>query len=197
MEEKNINFLDYMDELEDPRIERCKLHDVQEILFVSLVGVISGCDGWSDIEEFGKAHIEYPRKYLPFRNGVASDDTFRRFFRALDPEQFTKVFVKWTKAVVQSVNENQSNDDLKVIAIDGKTSRRSFDRDGESDKKALHQITAFATGLRIVLGQQKVDGKSNEITTIPELLDLLDLEGAIITIDAMGCQNQVSHRVLA
>lgn len=122
---------------------------------------------------------------MPYKNGVPSDDTLRRFFRAIDPKDFQNRFVSWVKDF-QSTTGN-------IISIDGKTSRHSFD----GDKSALHMVSAFASEARIVLGQEKVSDKSNEITAIPQLLKFLDLKGAIVTIDAMGCQHKIADEIIA
>ena len=184
MLERKPNFLDFFESLEDPRIERKKLYPMEEILLLTLCGVVAGCEGWADIEDFGKAKLEILRLYLPYENGTPSDDTLRRFFRAVDPEAFREKFVEWTKSICVSLDE-------EIIAIDGKTSRRSHDKSG----KALHLVSAFASEARLVLGQKKVSEKSNEITAIPELLEWLDVKGATITIDAMGCQKKIAKLI--
>jgi hypothetical protein len=124
--DKNTSFLDYFTDLEDPRIERKKLYPMSEILLTTLCAVISGAEGWQDVENFGKAKVHFLKEYLPFKNGIPSDDTFRRFFRAIDPKKFQENFLSW----IQSLNLKKGN----VISIDGKTSRRSHDK----DQKALH-----------------------------------------------------------
>lgn len=177
-------FLDYFEGLEDPRIERCKLYPMEELLFLSLCGMICGCEGFDDLEGFGETKLEFLRQYLPYKNGSPSDDTLRRFFRALNPKQFQECFAAWVNSFCGSLKD-------KVIAIDGKTSRHSFD--GEA--KPLHLISAFATEARLVLAQEKVSEKSNEITAIPELLRWLDLKGAVISIDAMGCQKEIAAQI--
>ena len=181
MSERNINFLDYFDNFEDPRVDRNKLYPMSEILLITLSAVISGAEGWKDVENFGKAKIKFLKKYLPFENGIPSDDTFRRFFRAIDSKKFQQNFLNWINAL--------NIPKCKSIAIDGKTSRRSHDK----DKKALHLISAFASESKIILGQKKVDGKTNEIT---ELLNWLDLREAIVTIDAMGCQTKIASQIV-
>ena len=179
-------FLDIFQELDDPRIERKKLHPVPEILLLTLCAVISGCDGWSDIELFGKTHLDFLRRYLTYKHGVPSDDTLRRFFRAIDPEKFQSLFRKWTQScLTPDVTD-------KVVAIDGKTLRGSVD----NDKSAIHMVSAFASEAGIVLGQIKTAEKSNEITAIPELLEWLDIRGAIVTIDAMGCQKAIAEKII-
>lgn len=186
MVKKIVSFLDHFEELEDPRIDRKKLYSIEEILFTTLCAVICGAEGWQDVEDYGNIKIEYLRKYMPYEKGIPSDDTFRRFYRALDGEKFQQCFLSWIKTINIIVGENE------VIAIDGKTSRHSFDK----DKKAIHMISAFASEARIVLGQKKVLEKSNEITAIPELLEWLDIKGAIVTIDAMGCQHEVADKII-
>jgi predicted transposase YbfD/YdcC len=185
MEDQIPGFIDFFKQVPDHRIERRKLHSVEEILLVAFCGVIAGCEGWDDLELFGKTKLDYLRQYLPFKNGAPSDDTLRRFFRALDPEKFEACFVQWVKSFQLNLQE-------KIIAVDGKTSRRSFD----GENRAMHMISAFASEIGIVLGQLKVDGKSNEITAIPQLLDILDLEGATVTIDSMGCQSNIVEKIV-
>jgi predicted transposase YbfD/YdcC len=181
------SFFDVFSELEDPRIDRSKLHPLPEILLVTVCGVIAGCDGWSDIEQFAKQRQEFLRQYLPFANGVPSDDTLRRFFRAIDPKQFQQLFSQWS---AQWFPDHAS---ARTIAIDGKTLRGSAD----GATKALHLVSAFASEARIVLGQLSVEEKSNEITAIPVLLDALELEGATVTIDAMGCQHAIAEQIVS
>ena len=147
--------------------------------------MICGAEGWKDIENFGKTKLEYLRKFFDFKYGAPSDDTFRRFFRCLDPEIFKELFRDWVKSLALSTGS-------KVIAIDGKCNRHSFDGDGNP----LHMVSAFAAEARIVLGQEKVDDKSNEITAIPKLLEALDIKGSIVTIDAMGCQFEIANNIV-
>lgn len=186
MQKDLSGFTDFFKQVPDHRIDRNKLHPVEEILLITLCGTIAGCDGWEDIELFGKTKLDELKAYLPFNNGAPSDDTLRRFFEILNPDIFEACFVKWVKAFGVCLED-------KVIAIDGKTSRRSFDR----ARKAMHMVSAFASESGITLGQQKVDEKSNEITAIPDLLDALDVKGAIITIDAMGCQKNIARKITA
>lgn len=179
------NFLDQFETITDPRLERNCLYTISEILLVTFLAVICGAEGWQDVENYGKAKIDYLRYYLDYHNGIPSDDTIRRFFRAIDPEHFKQIFCTWIKSIANVV-------DAKVIAIDGKSSRRSYDGDG----KMLHMVSAFATAARIVLGQEKISDKSNEITAIPKLLELLDVKGHIVTIDAMGCQYAIANKIV-
>lgn len=184
MTKKTANFLDYFNDLDDPRLDRKKFYPIEEILLITFLAVICGAESWNDIENFGKAKLPYLRKYLPFNNGTPSDDTFRRLFRCLASSEFQKRFASWMKTV-QLPNE-------RVISVDGKVSRQTFDGD---DKAAIHMVSAFASELRLVLAQTSVDSKSNEIKAIPELLEWLDLEGAIVTIDAMGCQKNICKKI--
>jgi len=158
---------------------------VTEILLVTLLAVICGAEGWKDVENYGKSKIKYLRCYLPYENGVPSDDTVRRFFRAINPEYFKDIFSKWVQCIANIAN-------AKVIAIDGKSSRRTFDKDGNM----LHMVSAFATEARVVLAQEKVSNKSNEITAIALLLNLLDVKGHIVTVDAMGCQYAIANKIV-
>lgn len=180
------NFLDSFKEIEDPRLERNRLYTIAEILLVTFLAVICGAEGWQDVENYGKSKLVYLRQYLDYRNGIPSDDTIRRFFRAINPEQFKEIFCTWVRSIALSVGAT-------VIAIDGKANRRSFEGDGPM----LHMVSAFATEARVVLAQEKVSDKSNEITAIPKLLDLLDVKGHIITIDAMGCQYAIANKIVA
>ena len=182
------SFLDVFSQLEDPRVERTRLYTVSEILLTTLCGVIAGCDGWADIELFAKQRLDFLRQYLPFENGTPSDDTLRRFFRAVDPQRFQTLFAQWV-----SVSGLNAPGQSSHIAIDGKTSRGSAD----GAQRALHLVSAYASETRLVLGQRDVSGKSNEITAIPLLLDLLDLRGSTLTLDAMGCQHTIADRIIA
>lgn len=179
------SFFDIFDQLEDPRVERTRLYPMGEILLVTLCGVAAGCDGWSDIELFAQQRLSFLRRYQAFEHGVPSDDTLRRFFRAVDPEQFQTLFIDWMRGVVRS-------DPVQHIAIDGKTARGSAD----GAQNALHLISAYASETHLVLGQQAVETKSNEITAIPVLLKALDLQGSTLTIDAMGCQHKIAHQIV-
>lgn len=181
-----MDFLDVFGRLDDPRIERKKLHPMPEILLLTLCAVICGAESWNDIEEFGKAKLDFLRQYLLYQNGIPSDDTLRRFFRAIDARQFQRLFVQWIRAWLSPDVTNQ------VVAIDGKTLRGSHD----SDLLPIHLVSAFASAAGIVLGQIKTQEKSNEITAIPELLDWLDVRGATVTIDAMGCQKAIAEKII-
>lgn len=182
---RSIAFLDFFADLEDPRIDRHKLYPLDEVLLTTLCAYICDAKSWEDIQEFGETRLDFLKKYLPYKNGIPSHDTFSRVFSLMNPQEFKQCFVRW----VQTLQEHAS----EIINIDGKTLRGSFDkRDGQ---KAIHMVSAFASHSRLVLGQEKVTEKSNEITAIPKLLDLLFLRGAIITIDAMGCQKSIAAKI--
>jgi predicted transposase YbfD/YdcC len=174
--------------LKDPRIERMKLHQLMDIIIIAICAVICGAENWVDIENFGKARLEWFRKFLELSNGIASHDTFGRVFGLLDAPSFENCFFDW----VQAVNQVMSG---QVIAIDGKELRHSFDN--FLGKKAIHMVSAWANENRLILAQRKVDSKTNEITAIPELLEVLQLAGCIVTIDAMGCQKDIAEKIVA
>lgn len=180
-------FLGYFDAVDDPRVNRTKLHPLAEILAVAICAIICGADSWDDIEAFGNAKIDWFRKFLGLKYGVPSHDTFNRVFTRLCPEQFQACFLKWVQSVTTLT-------DGQVIAIDGKTLRSSADSwDG---KKAIHMVSAWASANRIILGQVKVAEKSNEITAIPALLQTIEIAGCIVTIDAMGCQKEIAATII-
>jgi predicted transposase YbfD/YdcC len=174
-------------DLNDPRIDRTKLHMLLDILVIAICAVIAGADNWEDVEEFGKARLEWFRTFLELPNGIPSHDTFTRVFARLDPEQFQACFLRWTKSVSEVIGG-------QVIAIDGKVLRRSHDKG--IGKAAIDMVSAWASANRLVLGQVKVDEKSNEITAIPQLLEALAVSGCIVTIDAMGCQTDIAEQII-
>jgi predicted transposase YbfD/YdcC len=163
------------------------LHELLDILVIAICGVICGADGWVSIEQFGNAKIDWLRTILPLPNGIPSHDTFGRVFARLDPEQFQRCFMSW----VQGISEVTQGE---VVAVDGKTVRRS--KDGALGKDAIHMVSAWASENRLTLAQKKVDDKSNEITAIPALLELLDLKGCIVTTDALGCQTEIASTII-
>jgi predicted transposase YbfD/YdcC len=187
MEEEEKNTLYSMFEgIQDPRVERTKKHQLIDIILIAILGVLCGADGWVDVESFGKSKEAWLKTFLELPNGIPSHDTFGRVFARLDPKQFESCFLTW----VQSVNEKITG----VIAIDGKTLRRSHD--ATNGKKALHMVSAWAYENRMVLAQVAVNEKSNEITAIPEVLKLLDLEGCLVTIDAIGTQRAIAAQII-
>lgn len=168
----------------DPRLDRNKEHLLIDIITITICAVICGADTWVDIADFGNAKESWLKKFLTLPNGIPSHDTFRRVFSILDPDEFQKGFLSWVKEIS---NLTQGS----VIAIDGKSVRRAHGK----DQKAIHIISAFAVENGVTLGQMKVDGKTNEITAIPELLKLLALKGCIVTIDAMGTQGWIVKKI--
>jgi len=177
-------FLDYFEEVDDPRQAAKVLYPFEEILLLVLCAVISGADNWTSIALYGQKKLDVLRRFLPFEGGTPCHDQLGILFSRLDMEQFQQCFVNWVAGLHGTADKSAG-----VIAIDGKTLRRSFDRAG--NKAAIHVISAWACEQKLVLGQRKVDDKSNEITAIPELLALLSIKGAIITIDAMHCPTVV------
>ena len=174
--------------LDDPRRKQGQRHQLLDIIAMTICAVIGGAEGWNDVELFAKSKYEWLRRFLELPNGVPCSDTLSRVFARIGPEQFRGCFMGW----VRSVNRLTQG---QVIALDGKTLRRSHDRN--SGKEAIHLVSAWASGNSLVLGQTKVDGKSNEITAIPQLLKVLDVSGCIVTIDAMGCQKKIAQQILS
>jgi predicted transposase YbfD/YdcC len=173
--------------LTDPRKFHSPPHLLLEIVTIAICAVICGADDWVAIETFGKAKEDWFRKFLRLPNGLPSHDTFGEVFAALDPSQFQHCFVSWVTRVSQLTAG-------EVVALDGKTLRRSHDK--SAGKAAIHLVSAWASQNRLVLGQVKVDDKSNEITAIPELLRVLALQGCIVTLDAMGCQTEIASQIV-
>jgi predicted transposase YbfD/YdcC len=167
------------------RINRKKLHLSEDIVFVTLAAVICGADTWEDIAGFGRSKKEFLQGILSLPGGIPCADTFNRFFAALDPKAFEALFMAWVKELCGEVSG--------VVAIDGKTVRGSRKK---GNKSAIHMVSAFACSNNLVLGQIKTEQKSNEITAIPELLKLLDIEGCTVTIDAMGCQTKIAKAIV-
>jgi len=178
---------EHFDLVEDPRVERTKRHKLIDILTIAILAVICGADSWVGMETFGRAKVKWLKRILELPNGIPAHDTFARVFAALNPEQFQQCFLNWVRSLSQ---QSQG----QVIAIDGKTLRQS--RNPSDGKRAIHVVSAWATANRLVLGQRQVDEKSNEITAIPQLLKALEIEGSIITIDAMGCQKAIAQQIV-
>ena len=172
-------FIECFGELADPRVERTKKHMLLDIIGLSICGVLSGAEGWEEIEDFGKEHEAWFKQFLLLPNGNPSHDTISRVFSALDPQGLQAGCIKWLKRISCLLSED-------IIAIDGKSLRGS--KQVNQCKKALHIINAWSCANQVCLGQLKVADKSNEIPAVPELLKLLYLKGAIVTLDAMGAQ---------
>src|SRR5262245_6191297 len=182
-----VALLDHFATLPDPRIERHRWHKLGDILVIAVCAVLCGAESYPAIEDFGREREEWLRQFLELPEGIPSHDTFNRVWRLLDPVEFQRCFLGWMQAVAEVTAG-------EVVAIDGKALRRSFARG--TSKRAIHMVSAWASENGVVLGQRKVDTKSNEITAIPELLELLLLKGCIVTIDAMGCQRAIAETIL-
>jgi predicted transposase YbfD/YdcC len=187
MAKRSLALVECFSEIEDPRIERTRLHPLSDILALSVLAVIGGAEGWEDMEEFGRQKHDWLKQFLPLPNGIPSHDTISRLFRALKPGAFQEALMEWLESLHEQLG-------LKLVAIDGKTLRRSHDR--RTMQSALHLVCAWSVTNQLVLGQQATDAKSNEITAIPALLQRLELSGAIITIDAMGCQKEIARQIV-
>ena len=174
-------------EVEDPRVERTKLHLLPDILVITLCAVICGADTWMEIELFGQAKLDWLRTFLELPHGIPSHDTFGRVFARLNPEPLERCFLTWMQALAKAGGG-------RLIAIDGKTLRRSFDK--ANRKAAIHMVSAWCGVNHLVLGQLATDAKSNEITAIPKLLKMLDLRDSVVTIDAMGCQRAIAQQIV-
>jgi predicted transposase YbfD/YdcC len=183
---EGLVFLDHFRDLPDPRQRGKVVYPLDEVLLLCLLSVLAGAETFTDIARFGTKKLELLRRFRPFRDGTLAHDHLGDIFATLDAEKFQQCFVAWVAA--------QTGVPADVIAIDGKTVRRSFQKKGAKD--AIHMVSAFAARQRLVLGQVKVAEKSNEIIAIPRLLDMLAIEGAVVTIDAMGCQREIAKKVI-
>jgi predicted transposase YbfD/YdcC len=178
--------LKYFAELKDPRVERNREHLLEEILLIAIGAVLSGAESWNDIEEYGKSKREWLKTFLALPGGIPSHDTFNRVFAALAPEELEEGFVAWVSSIARLTAG-------EVVAIDGKAlcgTRQA------GKKQLVHMVSAWAESNGLVLGQRKVDDKSNEITAIPKLLGALELTGSVVTIDAMGCQRSIASQIV-
>jgi predicted transposase YbfD/YdcC len=182
---RDLSIPHYFTRLKDPRRAHRRLHLLQDIIVLALCAVIAGAQDWQEIETFGRKRRDWLKRFLKLPNGIPSHDTFERVFDRLNPQAFQACFREWVQAVQEALT-------IKHVAIDGKTLRGS----GSAKLGPLHLVSAWATAQRLSLGQVAVDAKSNEITAIPVLLDLLDLQGALVTIDAMGCQKAIAQKIV-
>jgi predicted transposase YbfD/YdcC len=178
-------FMKHFGNVEDPRVVGRTDHKLIDIIAITVCAVVAGADAWTDVALFGRSKEEWFRTWLALPNGIPSHDTFGDVFAALDPQALQTAFLEWTQEVAHTVKG--------VVAIDGKTVRHSYDN--AKKKKAIHMVSAWATENQMVMGQVKVDEKSNEITAIPYLLELLELNGCLVTIDAMGCQKEIAGTI--
>jgi len=177
---------DQLLQLTDPRLERRRKHELIDVLMIAVTALLCGAENFTHMAQFGKAKETWLRTFLTLTHGIPSHDTFRRVFMLLSPEKFSAVFLHWTQSLRQAVG-------AEVVALDGKTVRRSFD--SAKSQSAIHLVSAWASTNRLVLGQIKVDDKSNEITAVPELLRALELAGCIVTVDALNCQKNIAKEI--
>ncbi len=187
VEECMVSIQKHFRDVSDPRVNRRRLHRLIDIIVISLCAVICKAESWKDIQLWGEGHQSWLEQFLELPNGIPSRCTFRRVVSRLEPEEFQNCFREWIKALSRATKG-------RIIAVDGKTLRRSMD--SKSDLKALHVVSAWASEQHLTLGQIAVEEKSNEITAIPRLLRLLELKGALVTIDAMGCQKQIARQII-
>src|SRR4030067_2042051 len=188
MNETSLGHIErHFGQLKDPRIERTKRHKLLDIIVITICGVICGADDWVNLEIFGNAKLEWFKTFLELSNGIPSQDTFGRVFAAINPKEFEKCFMEWVRAIYQLTQGQE-------IAIDGKQLRGSSM--SEAGKSAIHMVNAWASANQLVLGQLKVDEKTNEITAIPALLEMLEISGSIVTIDAIGTQTRIAETIL-
>jgi predicted transposase YbfD/YdcC len=178
---------EHFSDIKDIRIERGKKHKLIDIITISICAVVCGADGWEDIELYGIARKKWLKEFLELPNGIPSHDTFARVFSQINPEEFNKSFLSWVRGICKITAG-------EIIALDGKQSRNSGDE--KNGRGVINTVSAWAVSNRLVLGQTKVEGKSNEITALPELINVLDLAGCIVTIDAMGCQREIVKKIV-
>lgn len=181
----HLSLIDELKTITDPRMDRTKDHDLIDILVIAICALLCAAESFNDMEDFGKAKQEWFKTFLKLRNGIPSHDTFNRVFAALDPKDFLNCFLRWTQSLRESVAQ-------EIVALDGKALRRALNRH-ESPK---YVVSAWAESNDLVLGQLKVNEKSNEITAVPELLRVLELSGCIVTVDAMGCQKKIAKEII-
>ncbi len=177
----------HFDKMDDPRADGNRKHKLSDIITIAILAVICGADHWNQVEQFGKSKLDWLSTFLELPNAIPSHDTFNRVFAALDPDQFRAGFISWVNSISKVIEG-------EIIAIDGKQNRRTHDK--KLGRKAIHMVSAWASQNQLVLGQVKVDDKSNEITAIPKLLQMLYIKGCIITIDAMGCQKKIAKKIV-
>ena len=179
---------DYFSNIPDPRMDRCKEHLLEDIVLLAIIAAICGCESWETIEDFGKSKKEFLKKYLKLSNGIPSHDTIERLFKRIDSKAFAKSFMDWADSM-------RTKSEGEFLNIDGKTLRGS--KDESNGKYAIHLVSAWSHQNRLVLGQVKTSGKSNEIAAVKELLILLDIKGAVVTADAMSCQKDIVQQICA
>jgi predicted transposase YbfD/YdcC len=180
-----LSLIEHFKDLADPRIDRTKEHDLIDVLIIAVCCLLCAGESFNDMEDFGKAKEEWFKGFLKLRHGIPSHDTFNRVFQALDPKQFLECFLRWTQSLREAIPQ-------EVVALDGKALRRAMNK----SQTPRYIVSAWAESNGLVLGQLKVDEKSNEITAVPELLRVLELAGCIVTVDAMGCQKKIAKEII-
>lgn len=185
--EDSRSIVDCFADIEDPRVSYLCLHKLVDIVVIAVCAVICGADNWVEVADFGQARYDWLKKFLELPCGIPSHDTFERVFMVLDPDEFERHFLEWVRHVAQ-VTKGQ------VIALDGKALRRS--QDSAAGREAIYMVNAWASETGLALGQARIDDKSSEITAIPELLQLLDVAGCIVTVDALNCQKATAAQIL-
>ena len=180
-----LGLIEHFECLSDPRVDRTKAHDLIDVLVIALCTLLCGGESFNDMEDFGHAKYDWFKTFLRLRNGIPSHDTFNRVFAALDPHQFLDCFLRWTQSLRQAVSQ-------EIVALDGKALRRALNK----DQSVKYVVSAWAESNNLVLGQLKVEDKSNEITALPQLLRVLELSGCIVTIDAIGCQKKIAKEII-
>jgi predicted transposase YbfD/YdcC len=187
----DYTFISIIKKIEDPRIDRLKLYPLDEIILVAIATILCGGEGYADMHTFGNSQVDFFKTILPFKNGIPSEDTYERVFKLINAKAFQECLNEWIMTL-QNLKKDGTGDDRRMIGIDGKTLKGSRSKLA----KPLHMVSAWASDNRCVLGSRAVDAKSNEITAIPEVLKMLSLENAIITMDAMGCQKSIVNQVV-
>jgi len=182
-----FSIVEHFTELEDPRIERGKKHSLIDIITISICAVISGSENWIDMQDYAREKEDFFKSFLELKNGIPSHDTFRRVFSLINPKKFQECYTEWIQAISGCI-------DKEHIAIDGKTLRRSFDQ--SSGIKAMHLVNAWSCTSSFILAQKPVNDKSNEITAIPDLLEMFCVRGCILTLDAMGAQKKIATKIV-
>jgi predicted transposase YbfD/YdcC len=180
------NLNSFLGKIDDPRRDLTKLHNLNDILLIGIIAVICSANTWNEIEQYALEKEDFLRTFLELPNGIPSHDTFNRVFSAIDSEQFETCFIQWINSLAKITQG-------EIVAIDGKTIRGAK---ANGKKSPVHMVSAWASNNNLVLGQTKVNEKSNEITAIPKLLEVLSIEGAIVTIDAMGCQTEIVEKII-
>ncbi|WP_133154646.1 ISAs1 family transposase, partial [Vibrio splendidus] len=183
-----LSLLDHISVIRDPRQAWKIEHTLTDIIFLTIAAVIAGAEGWEDIEDFGEDNLEWLRQYGDFKQGIPVHDTIAGVINLISAKQLQRCFTAWMKDCHETTEG-------EVIAIDGKTLRGTYNKDKRCG--AIHMVSAFSAANQVVLGQVKTADKSNEIKTIPELLEMLSLRGCLVTIDAMGCQKDIAEKIVA